>query len=162
MASLFKVGIVAKPGATIAAINRAKLALFKETDRVLNIFRLRLVRSAKFKYLTGPRPGKLGVDTNRLRSSIVAIMQRLGDVTQILFGTNVPYARIHEEGLLIRAHVRIITQAFGRQLKSPVAVRVRAFKMDKRPFLSPSVDDNKAWLFSNMLKAVQRAAGAAA
>ena len=162
MSRFFKVSIVEKSGATVAALRRAKLALFRETDKVLTEFGNRLVRTAKFKYLSGPRPAHLGVKTNRLRSSIVARVQRLGKVTQLLFGTDVPYARIHEEGLLIRAHTRIITQAFGRQLKSPVAVSVRAFKMPKRPFLSPSVEDNKSWLRTNMLVAIRRAAEAAA
>ncbi len=157
-----RIGIVVKPGTTLAQLRKAKLLLTRETDRVLKIFANRLVRTAKFKYLTGPRPTHLGVDTGNLRSRIVARVQKLGRVTQVLFGTDVPYAAIHELGLLIKGHTRIITQAFGRQLKFPVAVRVRPFRMDKRPFLAPSLEDNKAWLRANMLSAIRRAAGAAA
>ena len=56
--------------------------------------------TAKLKYLSGPRPERLGVITGRLRNSIAApppIRSSRGDVVGYV-GTNVVYARIHEFG----------------------------------------------------------------
>lgn len=62
-------------------------------------------------YLTGPRPEKLGVVTNRLRSSIRASLAR-PTVTTVSskIGTNVKYAAAHEYGfdgmVTVRQHTR--------------------------------------------------------
>lgn len=58
-------------------------------------------------------------------------------------GTNLIYARIHQEGFTgsqtVSAHKRTITQAFGKPLKSPVEVMMptatRNFHMPQRSFL---------------------------
>ena len=78
----------------------------------------------------------------RLRPGIVEI------------GTNVEYAAIHQFGFAgqvnIGAHQRIIHQAFGRKLKFPVAVNVKAHsvcqEMPARPFLGISPANEKELL----------------
>jgi phage gpG-like protein len=62
-------------------------------------------------YLSGPRPGKLGVVTNRLRGSINAKPARATERTvQSTIGTNVEYAMAHEKGfdgpVTVRKHSR--------------------------------------------------------
>lgn len=67
------------------------------------------------------RKGQILRDTSRLRNSIT---YRLGGDDTILVGTNVAYARTHQFGFTgnqaVQAHVRLITQAFGKKLKFPV------------------------------------------
>jgi phage gpG-like protein len=64
-------------------------------------------------YLTGPSPQKLGVVTNRLRSSVhpsVAVIE--GNTVSSTIGTNVEYAAAHEHGftgnVTVRSHTRRI------------------------------------------------------
>lgn len=121
------------------------------------------------KYLTGPRPGKLGVITNRLRGSIRpsrAVVN--GTTVNSSIGTNVVYAGVHERGFTGKVTVRSFTrrnprgnvQATGAvmsmktgrisrrqkvtQLASGIST-VRSFtrnmRMPARPFLAPGVAD---------------------
>jgi phage gpG-like protein len=56
-------------------------------------------RIVKSEYLSGPRPGKLGVVTGRLRGSpAIGLARRIGNTVSGMFGTSVVYARIHEFG----------------------------------------------------------------
>jgi len=73
-------------------IERGRLAALKQAGYIV-------ARKTKLK-MSGPRPRYLGVISNRLRSSwaVVAIGQR------VAVGTNVVYARIHQEGGMIFAH----------------------------------------------------------
>ena len=71
--------------------------------------------TAKKEYLTGPRPEKLGVVTGRLLTSIKTRVFESGKSVVGEIGTNVIYARRHEEG---------------------------TGGMPKRAFLQPSLQDN--------------------
>ena len=73
------------------------------------------------KYLSGPRPEKLGVITGRLRSSIKFKVEQSDNVISIRFGSDVPYAAIHE---------------FGGDAGRGGKVHIR-----KRPFLTPGIED---------------------
>lgn len=63
--------------------------------------------------------------------------------SEVEVGTNLIYARIHQEGFTgaqqVKAHKRTINQAFGKPLKTPVEVMMpaatRNFHMPTRPFL---------------------------
>jgi phage gpG-like protein len=121
-------------------------------------------------YLSGPRPTKLGVRSNRLRSSIrpsKAVIE--GNQVQSTIGTNVKYAGVHEYGFLdfvtVRAHQRnvfrshetggvvIMDARTGRLSKSAkkrisllqgratVRSHLRFMRMPARPFLEPGVND---------------------
>ena len=73
---------------------------------------------------------------------------------QVEVGTNKEYAAVHQFGFAgtvnIPAHQRIIHQAFGRKLKFPVAVNVKAHsihqEMPARPFLGISAANEKELL----------------
>lgn len=68
---------------------------------------------------------------------------------EVLVGTNKIYAATHQFGdqqtVTVGAHIRTITQAFGRQLKQRVAVSVKAHQVHRnipaRPFLWWSTDN---------------------
>jgi phage gpG-like protein len=123
------------------------------------IFGARSEGFSKKDYLKGPRPHKLGVGTGRLRSSIKDRVLRNGNDIEMVLGTNVRYAAIHELGFSgtqqVRPHQRRITRAgltksgkVSRSNKNRVSTgiaQVKAFSrtmwMPPRPFLSPAVRD---------------------
>lgn len=86
-------------------------------------------RTAKLNYLSGPRPDKLGVVTNVLRSGTKASVERLGNTIQgvLGFGPQAWYGRIHEEEIV-----------GGR----------------KRSFLAPSIEDHSANIEAHILKSI--------
>lgn len=118
-------------------------------ERIANRFALRVVRTSKEKYLSGPRPEKLGVGTGHLRSSIRAVVERKDNSVDIRVGTDVPYARIHEEGGKTPAHLILPKKAGGvlTFMKNGRRIFVKMVhhpgsNIRKRPFLHPAVEDN--------------------
>lgn len=91
--------------------------------------------------------GKTLTDTERLQGSI----NYESDARSVRIGTNVVYARIHQEGFSgsqkVAAHKRKMSQVFGLKLKSPIEVVVPAFernmKMPVRAYLGFSDDDEQ-------------------
>lgn len=84
------------------------------------------------------RDGQPLNDTGRLRQSITF---KLGNKA-VEIGTNVDYAPVHQFGggiIDVPAHTKLINQAFGKPLKYPVYVNVKAHKkktnIKARPFL---------------------------
>ena len=73
----------------------------------------------------------LKVRTGRLRRSINQQVESDGARVYGSVGTNVVYARRHELGFQgnesVRAHLRMMTQAFGKEVKNPRQIEVRAF-----------------------------------
>ena len=101
---------------------------------------LHLVNWSKDKRLSGPRPRYLGVDTGRLRASIVAgTPYKRGDSWMTRIGTNVVYGRIHEFG--------------------GFAGRNRSVRIPARPYLRPAVEDrgNQEDITSIFLKNITEA-----
>lgn len=58
-------------------------------------------RTAKKNYLSGPRPDKLGVVTNNLRSAVKGSVEQSGYnlLGHVGFGKHAWYGRLHEEGI---------------------------------------------------------------
>jgi phage gpG-like protein len=87
---------------------------------------LELQRKVQDEKLTGQ---VLKVRTGSLRSSINTRTERSASEVAASVGTNIAYGRVHEYGfdgtVGVRAHLRQITQAFGRPI-APTAVAVRA------------------------------------
>lgn len=119
--------------------------LFEKTKK----FAFSVVRRAQTNYLTGPRPKRLGVVTGRLRSNISAKVEKNnGETITATMGTNVVYGKVHEYGFKgtvnIPAFQRVISKVFGRPIQAKsIKVRAHTRKVDipKRPFISPSIDD---------------------
>ena len=152
-----------KTGKHLKGLDARLSANIKKT---LDLMGFQIIATSANKYLRGPRPKRLGDGKGkkgggrgggRLSTSLTAKVSQKLDKFFLQVGTNIPYARLHEEGLTVPAHIRIIKQAFGRQLKFPVAVNVKSFKMPKRPFLAPAIKDNTKSLTKNLLKAMRLA-----
>lgn len=101
------------------------------------------------KYDKKKRFGKTLINTGTLMRSIHDVMT--GEKIEI--GTNVSYARIHQYGgsieknVNVKAHTRVINQAFGRKLENPLRVNVSShdrnmnLRIPARPFLMYQKDD---------------------
>ena len=100
--------------------------------------------TSKTDYLSGPRPQKLDVITNRLRGSVKGKASIRKNSVAGWLGSNVEYAAQHEYGETVRipSHSRTITQAFGRPI-TPTTFTVKAHdaKFPERPFLQPAIED---------------------
>jgi phage gpG-like protein len=90
------------------------------------------------------RDGQPLRDTGRLQRSITHQVITTGQEHELLIGTNVVYAPLHQFGgkgmkVTVGAHTRRITQAFGKPLKFPVFVNVNTHRkrlnVKPRPFL---------------------------
>ena len=94
--------------------------------------------------------GKILTDTARLKLSLRPTAGR----DQVVIGTNVVYARRHQEGFdgteTVGSHRRTMRSIFGRQLKAPIEVVVPSFERHahtpKREFLGLSTDDREELL----------------
>jgi phage virion morphogenesis protein len=88
--------------------------------------------------------------TGRLRNSLTYVASD----DHVDVGTNVEYGKAHQFGLdaeeTVSAHTRKIREAFGRRLKTPIAVNVRAhsrhMRLPARQFLGMSQADRQAIL----------------
>lgn len=126
---------------------------------------------AQQHYLSGPRPARLGVRTNRLRSSLNASPAVIsGSTVSSAIGTNVVYAGVHEYGfkgtVTVRTYTRQerrrniqsttgrvfnaitgrISSGKGKTIAEGISiVRQHQRKMDipARPFLAPTLEDRK-------------------
>ena len=88
--------------------------------------------------------------TGRLRRSIHASkVEDTGGEIAGTVGTNVEYAAVHEYGfsgtVTVKAHMRMITQAWGKQLKNPHQVSVsshgRQVNLPERSFLRSALKE---------------------
>lgn len=86
-------------------------------------------------------------------------------VGRLYAGMEAPYARIHELGgtfdFNIPAHIRVITQAFGRPI-TPTVVNVRAYSYSatypQRAFLKPTLEAHRVYFQRLVSEAVKAAA----
>lgn len=79
-------------------ISGTKQRLLYDLVNAAKRFGLEAVSIAKTKYLTGPRPEKIGVVGGRLRSSIATKTVQDGNIISTTIGSNLIYAAIHELG----------------------------------------------------------------
>jgi len=117
---------------------KARVAIKATVQRLT----LRLLTKVKMEKLTGQ---VLNVRTGRLRNSI---NQRVTETQSGVFGsvgTNVEYARVHEMGgtVTVKAHTRLIKQAFGKPLRYPVwqTVKAHTVKYPERSFLRSALKE---------------------
>lgn len=110
--------------------------------RTVNSLAIRLVAMVKGK-LSGQ---VLKVRTGRLRRSIHKEIENSGSKVVATVGTNVEYAKTHELGLTIPAHIVRArrAQALAFQWKGKLqffkSVRIPAVKMPRRSFLEASLN----------------------
>ena len=107
----------------------------------------------------------LNVRTGRLRRSINAEFQELGDgLIQGLVGTNVPYAKIHEFGFngeqQVKEYMQKRKQVFGRMLKDPIQVTIRAhvrkINLPERSFMRSALEELRPEFIEELQAATKR------
>jgi phage gpG-like protein len=103
-----------------------------------------------------------------LAGSINVRFERDGDVSISGYvGTNLIYARIHEYGFsgpeFVPSHYRMQTQAFGHPMTPrQVLVRdhTRQMEMPARPYMRPSLEENKQAIIRRIRTAIEEALAA--
>lgn len=122
---------------------------------------LKLQRDVQNSKLSGQ---VLNVRTGRLRRSIAQAVSSTEKGVIGVVSTAVEYAPIHEFGFsgtqTVQQHLRLIKQAFGRQLKAPVSVTVkqhsRAVNLPERSFLRSALADMRPEVMAELEAALSR------
>ena len=132
-----------------------------------------IVEISKNKYLSGPRPGRLGVGEGRLRNSLWPGAQ--DSRTQVMkvsegevvgrVGTSVPYGRIHEYGTVgaggtLPDIVPKTAKVLRFQVKTggaPRWVSTKRVKIPPRPFIRPAIEDASKKIVNRFLHEIDRA-----
>lgn len=121
---------------------------------------INLVRHVKEKKLTG-QILKNRTGTLRRRVNYALTIADKGLTATV--GTNLVYAGIHEYGgtVTVRAHTRRMTKAWGRALKHPrqVSVRAHTATYPERSYLRSSLRENEARIKANIAAAVGQGVG---
>lgn len=107
----------------------------------------------------------LNIRTGKLHRSIHQQVTSSGGLVVGEVNTNVRYGVAHEYGFAgtvnVKASMRQIRQAFGRPLKSPRYVQIRAHtrnvKLPERSFLRSALRDMKPDIEANLQKSIERA-----
>lgn len=131
-------------------------------ERVVKSSAIGLMAYVKQNKLSGQ---VLRVRTGTLRRSITSRTEVVGNEIRGYVGTNLKYARVHEYGFKggvpVRAHQRMMTVAFGKRVKNPRKIDVRAHSVKvnipKRPFMAPSVLENKDKITNDIRKVLVEA-----
>lgn len=116
------------------------------------------VGAIQAQQLSGPRPGKIGVITNRLRGSIRAVKAVVaGNAIESAIGSNVKYAGILERGLnasiKVKAHSRNIFRTHetgGGRSFDPKTGRIRTEKKKKISLHSGTAKVKAHWRTVNV------------
>lgn len=123
---------------------------------------LRLQREVMENRLSGQ---VLNVRTGNLRRSIHQRVTNTGSAVIGEVNTNVRYGKAHEYGFVgtvnVKASLRQVRQAFGRPLKSPRYVQVRAHprnvRLPERSFLRSALRDMKPMIETDLQKSIEGA-----
>lgn len=123
---------------------------------------LRLQREVMQNRLSGQ---VLNVRTGNLRRSIHQQVTNTGSAVIGEVNTNVRYGAAHEYGFAgtvnVKASLRQVRQAFGRPLKSPRYVQVRAHsrnvRLPERSFLRSALRDMKPMIETDLQKSIEGA-----
>lgn len=107
----------------------------------------------------------LNIRTGNLRRSIHQQVTSSGGLVVGEVNTNVRYGAAHEYGFAgtvnVKASMRQIRQAFGRPLKSPRYVQIRAHarnvKLPERSFLRSALRDMKPEIEADLQKSIEGA-----
>ena len=148
--------------ALVTALRQWTPRLQKEIEASIGRSVLRLQLHIKANKLTGQ---VLKVQTGTLRRSIDQVVTTSGNSVTGQVDTNVRYGIMHEYGfsgtVQVKAHMREIKQAFGRPLKEPKFVQVRAHSANvnfpERSFLRTALRDLKPDIESDLKASIERA-----
>ena len=137
------VGEVATDGRELDRLNRSAQNVYLSVKQEVSRLAVELQNKVKSEKLNG------SVLHRRTGTLMRSIDQRVTEESSGIFGyvgTNLRYGIAHEfgvnESVTVRAHTRIITQAFGRTI-DPTTVNVRSFSrnmhLPERSFLRTSL-----------------------
>lgn len=129
-------GYVFGASQTVARFGRLNAAARNAIRASIPRLTLKLLARVKSSKLSGQ---VLNVKTGRLRRSITQRVVSTPTSVSGIVGTNVRYARVHEFGgaVTIKAHLRMQRLAWGRKMRQPHQVNVRAHVVNypERSFL---------------------------
>ena len=142
-----------------ARLDQAGNRAMGAVEKAIKTCALELVAYIKSKKLSDQ---VLKVRTGTLRRSITAQFESSGNSFTARVGTNLVYARIHEFGFKgtvnVKEHQRLQTMAWGKLMKNPKSVSVRSHAVNmntpKRPYLGPSLEENKERYITNIRRAL--------
>jgi hypothetical protein len=104
-------------------------------------------RAVHFASVEPGRPIGLGVVTGHLTDSLAGEAEPFRGGVDIILSTGgksgygaVPYAAVHELGLTVNVPAHKRTTLFGRTV-APFNVGPYSYKMPKRPFLQPAIEE---------------------
>lgn len=125
----------------------------------VNRITIKLTNYIKSDKLTGQ---VLKVRTGRLRNSIHSKVEVNNNLITGKVQTNVKYAKVHEYGfsgnVTIRAHLRNIKQAFGKQI-APKTIQIGSYTrkaiFPQRSFLRSALSDMKAEIKQEIRQALK-------
>lgn len=148
--------------ALVRGFDKRSSAAMGAVERAVKVAALGLVGYIKKEKLSGQ---VLNVRSGTLRRSVTARFESSGTEHRAYVGTNVKYARIHEYGFKgqvpVKAHQRMMTTAWGRKVREPrmIGVRAHAMKMNMpaRPYMAPSVAENREKITGDVRKALVEA-----
>lgn len=140
---------------------------FEAFDARLRVNLIRAIRESALdvevrakELVTGP---VLRVRSGTLRRSIHSQVEAFDGGVRGIISTNVPYARIHELGGIFHVpeHIRRVTEAFGRRLRTPTYATVRAHEVrfPERPFMRRALSEMTIQIRARIRQAVREAVG---
>ncbi|MDO5058581.1 MAG: HK97 gp10 family phage protein [Neisseria sp.] len=145
------------------ALNLTDRRIATEVERSLAFLLFRLQKRIKTDKLLGQ---VLNRRTGNLRANIVRQMEQNGKVLSGVVGIapGAPYGKLHEYGfsgtVSVPAHIRMQKQAFGRRLKTPLAVKVsahtRKLNLPERSFMRTALADIEPLVQSEFNAALER------
>ncbi len=139
--------------------------IFKAFEEAMNI----PVRISQEKYLSGPRPEKLGIKTGHLRSKVNSkVIRGIGGIFAIgILGVqNLVYSWIHELGGKIRPHpiearkspmLVFFWKKENRWMKIRKVRHPGVPNFPKRPFLRPALEESLPQIEGLLNGAIMRA-----
>lgn len=161
------------------ALSRAREELKERISKEAQDFANAALTTIKEKYLTGGT-GHLKVGTGRLRSSMRYLVAEAEGNVVVTFGSDVPYAAIHEFGGDTRPHeirpkrkkaLRFLTPGWGGAVRRTKSGKLARSQTDgaitfaqvvhhpgshipARPFLTPGVEDTLPMLTTGIEQAL--------
>lgn|GEM_PF-655576 len=146
---MLKLGLICDPKLVIKNLDAFKTRVQVGLSKVADSWGADAVGRIQSGYLSGPRGDKLGVVTGHLRSSIRHRVREGSDTLTVTFGTDVPYAPIHEFGghtpprvLRPREAGGVLSFLIGGRRVFAKSVNHPGSRMPARPFMKPGVTDS--------------------
>lgn len=117
-------------------IKRFRIGIVERVHKMLALSGEHVVGESREKYLSGPRPSKLGRQSGSLARSVTYRVQG----SKVIIGTNLAYARIHEFGGTIKPKKakRLVFRIANGEFRSATEVKIPA-----RPYLNTALADSR-------------------